>query len=119
RADRKVGGPARAARELEGRDPRVPVEAAVRGEILIRVPERAFVAGIDAHARVVAPAAETTVLRAVGRDDRPFSLRHLPEWIAGEPAGVPDPRMQRRARGAVAERHVAVSIPRDAAHPAV
>src|SRR5207249_1001672 len=97
-----------AARELERPDSRVPVEGAVRGEVLVRVPECAVVGRIDTHARVVAPAAEGGRLRAVAVDDRPLALRHHAERIAREPPGVVDSRMEAGARDAEAERDVAV-----------
>src|SRR5213078_3294369 len=47
---------ARAIGELEIADARPPVEAARRGVVLLRVPERAVVHGVDAHRAVIAPA---------------------------------------------------------------
>src|SRR5205814_496224 len=49
---------ARAARELEVADPSAPVEAAVRGVVLLRVPEGAVVDRVDGYVAVVAPAVE-------------------------------------------------------------
>src|SRR5260370_30983715 len=46
------------------------------GEVLVRVPEGAVVGGIDAHARVVAPARERPGLGAAAIEDHAFALRH-------------------------------------------
>ena len=53
-----------AARELERTDARAPVERAVRGQILGRVPERAIVDRIDRHGTVVAPTIQVACLAA-------------------------------------------------------
>src|SRR6185437_5122288 len=46
------------ARELEGTDARLPVEGAIRGDVLVRVPEGATIGRVNRHRAVVAPTAE-------------------------------------------------------------
>lgn len=40
----------------------VPIERAVGGEVLVRVPERAVVDGVDGHGAVISPAVEGLLL---------------------------------------------------------
>src|SRR5581483_3028691 len=65
---------ARATREREGADPRVPVPASVARQVLTEVPERAVVGRVDRDARVVAPTAEAAGLRADAVDQDALAL---------------------------------------------
>src|SRR5207248_1718455 len=51
-------------------------------------------------------------------EDRALSLGHDAERVAGEPAGVVDPGGRARAGDAEAQCYAAVTVHRDAAHPA-
>src|SRR5439155_23657506 len=94
-ADGKVvGGGGTAAGELEGGDLRVPVEGAVIGNVLGRVPESAVVAGIDHQIGIVAPAGQIGGLRAATGQDGGFALRHGPRAVAGVAAGDGDGRVR-------------------------
>src|SRR5205823_8469047 len=96
-----------------------PVERAqARGLVLLRVPEGAVVDRVDGHVAVVAPAAKPTVLASLAREERRLALCELVRRIGREAARVADPRHDRRARGAEAERQVAVLVHRGASHPA-
>src|SRR5439155_12627511 len=64
-ADREVvGRGASTGRELERADPGTPVEGAIGGDVLVRVPERTVVRGIDGHRGVVSPPREASGLRS-------------------------------------------------------
>src|SRR5207248_11415037 len=111
-----------AARELEAPYSGVPVESAVRRQVLVGVPERAVVARVDGHARVVAPAlaqvAVTRVndvleLRARTRDDGAFALAHDAEVVGRQPASVPDTRVRAANCAAVVHRHVLSLVTRE------
>src|SRR5262249_7110800 len=90
------------------------------GVVLVHVPERTVVEGVDGHVRVVAPARVGRRLDTGAVDDRAFAQGHLPEWVAGEPARVADGR-EHSGPGddAVAEADVALLVHGDAAHPAM
>src|SRR5437879_3177047 len=92
-----------AAWELERRYLRAPVEGPARLLVLIRVPEGAVVGRVDAHGRVVAPAAESARLGASSCLYVVLALERA-ERIGGDPACIADRREdRRRVRGAVAD----------------
>src|SRR5690348_863370 len=66
--------------ELEGSDPRTPIERAARHVILLRVPQRAAVRGVDGHAAVIPPAVKAGLLNAASerKHDR---ASHIAERI--------------------------------------
>ncbi len=68
--------------KLEGADARFPVKAAVGGNVLVRVPEGAAVAGVYRHAAIIAPTRETAVLRAAAHNQAGFALCHRSQRIA-------------------------------------
>src|SRR5205823_4289900 len=82
--------------------------------------ERAVVGRIDVHRGVVAPTRVRVGLNAGSVNDRALTEGHLARGIAGEPAGVANARVHVRGiHDAVAERHVALPVLGDRAHPAV
>src|SRR5258708_571356 len=114
----------RAVRELEAGDAGLPTcctgELASYCVVLIHVPERAVVRGIDIHRGVVAPPRVGGSLHAGAVDDCRFAERHLSRCIAGEPPGVANSRVHiHPIDDTVAESHVAVLVLGDAAHPAM
>src|SRR5207237_1377634 len=97
-------------------DPLVPVivsgyvpAAAVPGEVLARVPERAVVAWVHAHAAVVAPTFEAGGLRTRARDERGLRLHGVGD-VTGGVAHVVDGRIGRSARRAEADADVADAV---------
>src|SRR5579859_6604359 len=58
-----------AARELEGVDAGVPLEAAGGLDVLLRVEECAVIGGVNRHVRIVTPAIGGILLDAGARDD--------------------------------------------------
>src|SRR5207253_9590951 len=113
-----------APRILEASDPRLPAGNAGRltggGVVLVDVPERAVVRRIDVHVGVVAPARVRRPLHAGAVDDGSLAEGHLAERVPEEAAGVADAGIDRRAVDhAVAQRHVALRVLRDRAHPPV
>ena len=101
-----------AARKLERTNSRVPVESAVRRQVLVRVPEGAVIAGIHGEARVIPPPGQSHMvsvhrLRTTAVDDGALAKWHLTEWVAGQPARVVDLGMKSGARDAEACRQVA------------
>src|SRR5262249_39010363 len=111
------GGRAAAPRELERADPGAPVEAARRLQVLVRVPERAIVDGVDGHRAVVPPAAEAPRLRPDTGRQGVLGL-HRPRRVADEATGVADAWPYAAARDAIAEEHVALLVLGDRPHPA-
>src|ERR1019366_2548171 len=107
-----------AAGELETRDFRAPVKRAVHLEVLVRVPERAVVHGIDGHGAVIAPSTEPCELRTAARLNNGLRL-HCAQRIGREPPGVPDRRENTAAGRAVAQRNIPLLVHGDAPHPAV
>src|SRR4051794_27543176 len=110
--------PHRAVREAEVPDARVPRERRRRRVVLLRVPEGALVARVDADVAVVAPAVAGGRLTAGARKKRGLTLRELVRRVAREPSRVADLRIDRRRRGAEADRQVTGSVHRGAPHPA-
>ena len=88
--------------------------------ILVRVPERAVVTGIDVHRGVVSPARVCGRLHATAVDDGAFAQSHHAQRIAGEP-----PRVATAWKNiysvyyAITKSHVPFLVLRDAAHPAM
>src|SRR5467141_2860028 len=82
----------RAVRELEACDAGLPTcctgKLASYCVVLIHVPERAVVRGIDIHRSVVAPSRVGGSLHARAVDDCRFAERHLSRCIASESPGV-------------------------------
>src|SRR6266851_5265528 len=114
----------RAVRELEAGDAGLPTrytgKLASYCVVLIHVPERAVVRGIDIHRRVVAPSRVGGCLHARAVDDRRFAERHLSRCIASEPPGVANSREDiHPIDDTVAESHVALLVLGDTAHPAM
>ena len=119
----------RACRKLERSNTCLPVAARTVGlaaVVLVRVPERAVVRRIDAHRRVIAPAitrraAAVVRLRTRTGNELCLALRQRIQRIAREASGIRDAWKirHRAARRAIGERHVALCVDGDAAHPAM
>src|SRR5205807_6359479 len=91
-----------------------------RGVVLIDVPEGAVVDRVHRQVGVVAPPGIGGGLHAGTVDDRGFAERHLPALVAGEASGVADAGEHVGAVDhAVPQRHVALAVHGDAAHPPV
>src|SRR5260370_19749078 len=63
-----------AAREFEACDPRAPIEATGRFQILVGIEERAIIHRVDTHGTVVAPPVKIARLRAPASFYGGFSL---------------------------------------------
>ena len=85
--------PGDAVRELEAPDPGLPVERARARVVLVRVPERAVVAGVDREVRVVAPATERVGLAAGAGEEGGLALRQRVQRVARQPPRVADLRV--------------------------
>src|SRR5438874_11837025 len=114
----------KAARKFEAADPCLPAccagSLACGGIVLIHVPERAVISGVDIHRGVVAPAGIGGRLYARAVDDDALAQGHLAQGIAVEPARVADAWIHiHSVDHAVAQRHVALPIHCDASHPAM
>src|SRR5262245_36564610 len=115
-----------ASGQLEAGDPGLPTVSEWRGRralhrvVLVDVPERAVINRVHGQVGVVTPARVHVRLGGRTVDGRSFAERHLPERIAGESPGVADAGEHVRAvDDAVSERHIAVLVRGDTAHPAV
>ena len=106
-----------AVRELEAPDPGLPVERARARVVLVRVPERAVVAGVDRDVRIVAPAAERVGLAAGSGEEGGLTLRQRVQRIAGQPSRIADLRVDAGGRGAEADGDVTQGVHRCASHP--
>src|SRR5947208_2166500 len=81
--------------EADAADPRLPAPGGRRLVVLVDVPERAVVGGIDRQRGVVAPpSADRLGARAV--DQHALAQGQLAERVTGQPAGVADAREDRR-----------------------
>src|SRR5215813_1751563 len=88
--------------------------------VLVDVPERAVIRGIDCQVGVIAPAGVGSRLHTGAVYDRAFAQSHLAKRIASKPAGVSDTRKHGGAiHYAIAKSHVTVLILGDAAQPAM
>ena len=103
-------------RELKRSQPRAPVKATVGGNVFVGVPEGAVVTGVDGHAGVIAPAAETARLRASTNKNvrRRFHATHR---VARNAASVAQSRVSRAAGLAEPQRNVTQFVHADARHP--
>jgi hypothetical protein len=68
---------------------------AIGGGVLVAVPERAVVGGVDGHGRVITPTERIDAsLRAGTCNDGYLALGHRPQEVRGQWARVADPRVQ-------------------------
>src|SRR4051794_3779370 len=104
-----------AAREREGRDPRLPDVA--DADILAREPEGALVHRVDRHAEVVAPAFGLVLHAAAA--DQDLLVAQAPERIVTASTGEAEARVHGGARDAVAQGDVLLAVHGHAAHPPV
>src|SRR5258708_5806947 len=95
----------------------MPVEARRAGVVLVDVPERAVVAGIDPHRTVVAPPI-VAELRTQTFPEARLRL-HRAGRIGWRPASVANRRKPERTGHAVSKSHVPRLIHRNAAPPPV
>src|SRR2546423_11630639 len=104
--------------EPERDDTRVPrAEDQVGAQILLRVPERTVVGGIDGEIAVITPAAFDLRLWSDAGPGDLLRLRHLTGGSAGIASRVADGRVGVGARGAEARSDVAGGIPGDVPPP--
>src|SRR5256714_9790287 len=104
--------------EPERDDTRVPrAEDQVGAQILLRVPERTVVGGIDGEIAVITPATFDLRLWSDAGPGDLLRLRHLTGGSAGIASRVADGRIVVGTRGAEAESDVAGVIHGDAPHP--
>src|SRR5204863_7205589 len=79
-----------ARRELEIADPRAPIELAGDLVVLLRVPERAVVDGVDGHVAVIALTVERTGLAAASGEQCALRLPKRARWIARKSPCIPN-----------------------------
>src|SRR5262245_15642204 len=111
-------------RQFEAADASLPAGCAgllaSESIVLVHIPKRAVVCGIDRQICVVTPARVRCPLDSATIDNRAFAQSHLAKRVASEPATVANPRKDVGAiHDAVAEGHVTILILRDTTHPAV
>ena len=78
--------------EFEFADARVPVEAAGRGVVLVRVEEREAIGGVDGSHTIIAPAAKSIGLRTCAAEHVRFSLCQVIQRVAGKASGIANSR---------------------------
>ena len=114
---------AAAGGKFEASDPRQPADRArclaCGCVVLARVPKRAVVVRVDRERAVVTPTPGCAQLNATAGNESRFALVQSVRRIAGQPACVPNRRIRRRARHAVADGDVPLPVHRRTAHPAV
>lgn len=112
-----IGNPHGARRKRERSDSGMDWRWARLRQVLIRIPERTIVHGIDAHTGIVTPPG-TPGLTARATEENGFRL-HDPQEIGGNPTREADRWKYRGTRNAIPQCNVARSVHCDAAHPAM
>src|SRR5882724_1791835 len=86
--------------------------------ILVYIPERTVIGGVNVHRRVIAPTGTGRQLHTGSIDNGALTQGHLARRVAGRPPGVADSRTDIHSiDDTVAEGHVAGVIHGDATHP--
>lgn len=107
-----------APRKLELADPRLPIARTGALVILLRVPERAVVGGVNGEHRIVAPTRKGAQLRAAAAFHSGFALGERIQRVSRKAPGVKDAGIPRRRRSAETDGEIALLVQRRAAHPA-